>query len=49
MANIFEQIAVLNEGVMRASQLNERKQDAEKVDKTTGTDKIAEHALKQNL
>ena len=36
LSGIFEQIAVLNEGVMRASQLSEKQQDAEKDDKATG-------------
>ena len=34
---IFEQIAVLSEGVMRASQLSERQQDAKKSGKAVGT------------
>ena len=38
MSGIFEQIAVLSEGVMRASQLSEKQQDAKKDDKAAGTD-----------
>ena len=36
MSGIFEQIAVLNEGVMRASQLSDKQQDAKKDDKAAG-------------
>ena len=38
MSGIFEQIAVLSEGVMRASQLSEKQQDAKKDDKAAGID-----------
>ena len=36
MSGIFEQIAVLSEGVMRASQLSDEQQDAKKDDKAAG-------------
>ena len=36
MSGIFEQIAVLSEGVMRASQLSDKQQDAKKDDKAVG-------------
>ena len=36
MSGIFEQIAALNEGVMRASQLSDKQQDAKKDDKAAG-------------
>ena len=38
MSGIFEQVAVLNEGVMRASQLSDKQQDAKKDDKAAGID-----------
>ena len=38
MSGIFEQVAVLKEGVMRASQLSDKQQDAKKDDKAAGID-----------
>ena len=46
---IFEHIAVLNEGVMRASQLSERQQDAKKSGIAVGIIGMPRININQNL
>ena len=45
---IFEQVAVLNEGVMRASQPSERQQDAKKSVKAVGHINMSKRNINQN-
>ena len=49
MTAIFEQIAVLSEGVMRASQLSARQQDAKKSVKAVGHTDISKRNIKSEL
>ena len=46
---IFEQVAVLSEGVMRASQLSERQQDAKKSVIAVGIIDMPRININQNL
>ena len=49
MTAIFEQVSVLSEDVMRASQLSERQKGAKKSDKAVGYVDIPKRNISQDL